>query len=595
MKYRSVCTGIAAETVAWHPLGWTPLSFSEIDPFCCSLLTHHYPEVRNYGDFTKIQAEGLESTDLLMGGTPCQSFSIAGKRAGLDDPRGNLALEFIRLADRLKPRWIVWENVPGVLSMDENEAIQIILDSFARIGYVCDIDILDAQCFGLAQRRERIFVVCLRVEDLLKTRTCISDRIMAELLAQALLSTWAEARQALYPERSPLDCGFRIGGLNDSPGARMELLDALLGGSAVTRLLDYWAAALPRSTSGPNGSASVSHPHNGTPSRESRMATAGFQSSKIGNDAGLWNIGKSWQMLLEEIYSLPKNPTTSTLTAPITAEGISSFAKHAAVTVEFIISSETSSLSQKWSSDSWNLAFSLLTLAQDLIDYAASASCELFSKDSIRDDWWNCEQSARAIVRLIEQHTRDWATLEQILSQSKSLRRDTAPGRKAGQEVAGTIGGSSQNGGFQTTDLDSTGAFVAIAPCMPSGGNRTGGPRHPGSGPETATSLVAFLPQGLRIQNPSDPAQTLASNPAGGNKASPIHVGSAVRRLAPKEWERLMGFQDDYTLIPYPRLKLAADSPRYKAIGNSISVPTLRWIGRRIQTVEAILAKLYTK
>ena len=159
VKYRSVCTGIAAETVAWHPLGWTPLSFSEIDPFCCALLTHHYSTVHNYGDFTKIQTQGLESTDLLMGGTPCQSFSIAGKRAGLDDPRGNLAIEFVRLAQRLRPRWVVWENVQGVLSSEEGWDFGTVLGALAQVGYGFAYRVLDAQFDALAQRRERVFVV----------------------------------------------------------------------------------------------------------------------------------------------------------------------------------------------------------------------------------------------------------------------------------------------------------------------------------------------------------------------------------------------------------------------------------------------------
>lgn len=126
LTYGSVCSGIEAATQAWHPLGWTAKFFSEIDTFPSEVLAHHYGSnmpgaplaengIPNHGDFTKIPASA-GPVDLLVGGTPCQSFSVAGKRLGLDDPRGNLALEFLGLAQRLGAGWIVWENVPGVLS-----------------------------------------------------------------------------------------------------------------------------------------------------------------------------------------------------------------------------------------------------------------------------------------------------------------------------------------------------------------------------------------------------------------------------------------------------------------------------------------------
>ncbi|NBX31767.1 MAG: DNA cytosine methyltransferase, partial [Planctomycetes bacterium] len=105
MRYLSVCSGIEAATVAWHGLGWTPVGFSEIEPFPSAVLAHHYPNVPNFGDMTKHEQWPLQpgSVDLLVGGTPCQSFSVAGLRGGLDDDRGNLALEFCRLAQREQP------------------------------------------------------------------------------------------------------------------------------------------------------------------------------------------------------------------------------------------------------------------------------------------------------------------------------------------------------------------------------------------------------------------------------------------------------------------------------------------------------------
>ena len=116
MKYLSVCSGIEAATVAWHDLGWEPAGFSEIKKFPSQVLNHHYPTVTNYGDMTKFKEWEIGTIDLLVGGTPCQSFSVAGLRKGMADPRGNLALVYCAMLDHFRPEWFVWENVPGVLS-----------------------------------------------------------------------------------------------------------------------------------------------------------------------------------------------------------------------------------------------------------------------------------------------------------------------------------------------------------------------------------------------------------------------------------------------------------------------------------------------
>ena len=159
MRYGSVCSGIEAATMAWHSLGWVPSFFSEIEAFPRAVLEHHYPEVPVHGDFTTIGADQYGSIDLLVGGTPCQSFSIAGLRKGLDDDRGNLALEFLRLAQRKQPKWIVWENVPGVLSSNGGRDFGAFLGALVELGYGFAYRVCDAQWWGVAQRRRRVFVV----------------------------------------------------------------------------------------------------------------------------------------------------------------------------------------------------------------------------------------------------------------------------------------------------------------------------------------------------------------------------------------------------------------------------------------------------
>ena len=227
MRYLSICSGIESATVAWHPLGWEPVAFAEIDPFPCAVLHHHYgsgrplrmpdpdapgidaaekrrrraaikgvaylPEkpalngVPNLGDFTQIQSSDLRSDiDLLVGGTPCQDFSVAGLRAGLDGDRGNLSLEFLRLAQRTRPRWLVWENVPGVLSSNGGRDFGAILGGMVELGYGFAYRVLDAQFIrvdgyarAVPQRRRRVFVVghlgdWRRAAAVLFERACLS-------------------------------------------------------------------------------------------------------------------------------------------------------------------------------------------------------------------------------------------------------------------------------------------------------------------------------------------------------------------------------------------------------------------------------------
>lgn len=161
LKYLSVCSGMEAASVAWEPLGWTPVGFSEIEPFPSAILKHRFPNVPNYGDLTKYAEWPLSvgDVDLLCGGTPCQSFSIGGKRGGLDDVRGQLALAFAGLAGRLRPRWIVWENVPGVLSSGGGLDFAAFQRSLVDLGYSCAWRQLDCNGFGLPQRRKRVFLV----------------------------------------------------------------------------------------------------------------------------------------------------------------------------------------------------------------------------------------------------------------------------------------------------------------------------------------------------------------------------------------------------------------------------------------------------
>ena len=160
MKFLSICSGIEAASVAWNPIGFEAIGFSEIEPFCCELLRQKYPSTPNFGDMTNHgRWQKFDRPEIIVGGTPCQSFSIAGLRKGLADPRGNLMLTYLEIVKCNQPRWVVWENVPGVLSSNGGRDFGTFIGCLAEFGYHVSWRVLDASGFGVPQRRKRVFVV----------------------------------------------------------------------------------------------------------------------------------------------------------------------------------------------------------------------------------------------------------------------------------------------------------------------------------------------------------------------------------------------------------------------------------------------------
>ena len=209
-----MCSGIEAASVAWHHLGWQPTGFSEIEPFPSAVLAHHYPNVPNYGDMTKHEQWpiGPGSIDLLVGGTPCVSFSVAGLRRGLADPRGGLMLTYLEIARRLRPRWIVWENVPGVLSSGSGRDLGAFLGALGELGYGWAYRVLDAQYCrvdgrwpkAVPQRRRRIFVV-----------GCLGDRAAAaEVLALGQGLRWHLEESRASRKVAPADAEAGAGAVS---------------------------------------------------------------------------------------------------------------------------------------------------------------------------------------------------------------------------------------------------------------------------------------------------------------------------------------------------------------------------------------------
>jgi DNA (cytosine-5)-methyltransferase 1 len=437
MRYLSVCSGIEAATVAWHPLGWETAAFSEIEKFPRAVLAHHYPGVPLHGDFTTIEGNEYGPVDLLVGGTPCQDFSVAGLRAGLAGDRGNLTLEFLRLAGRIRPVWLVWENVPGVLSIDGGRAFGAVLGGLAELGYGFAYRVLDAQYFGLAQRRARVFVVGY-LGDWRRAAAVLFER-------ESLLGNPAprrEAREGIAPTLSARTKGG--GGL----GTDFDCDGGLIA-PEVSLCLN--AGGMGRQDS--ESETLIAH----------ALRAEGFDASEDGTGRGTPLVAHAFDARQSDVIQYGDK------TGPVDTDGYT---------------------------------MGVYTLAV-----------------RGRGDGHNLEY-------------RQDGTANAVL---------TPNGGRAGIGVGAVA--------FNIT---------------PSQSNKDYNARQ------------------------SERAQAVTG---GGNRPSArggdVIVQSAVRRLTPRECERLQGFPDDYTLVTY-RGKSAADGPRYKALGNSMAVPVMRWIGERIAMVERI-------
>jgi DNA (cytosine-5)-methyltransferase 1 len=383
LKYASVCDGIGAAHVAWQPLGWQCQWTSEIEPFPVAVVEHHYG-FRNLGDMTAITEEMLNApVELLVGGTPCQSFSVAGLRGGLADPRGNLALRFVQLAAVMQPKWIVWENVPGVLSSGKGRDFGTFLGALGELGYGFAYRVLDAQWFGVAQRRRRVFVV-------------------------GYLGDWRRAAAVLFERESVF-------------------------GNPPTR--------------GATGEDAAGSTGDGV----ARCVTTGEAKRQ------------DWETCNFVAFHPTQDPISS------------------------------------------------LDGSTHAMGCGSKGGC--------------CTQ---AVAFKPSHYTRG---------------KDGAP-----SDVAAPLSADADKG-----DQD------------------------------TVVAAVAF--------NAYQRTEGQATWPLGASDGRKVEVGvrqdMAVRRLTPRECERLQGFPDDYTLVEY-RKKPAADGPRYRALGNSMAVPVMRWIGERIAMVDRI-------
>ena len=487
MRFGSVCSGIEAASVAWHPLGWEAAWLSEIEPFPCAVLKHHYPDVPNHGDMTllpdRILSGEVEAPDLFCGGTPCQAFSVAGLRNSLKDSRGNLSLTFVGIANAIDhvrsvrrdaPAIIFWENVPGVLNTKDNafgcflgalagETEQIVPpgDKWTNSGCVFGPQrtvawrVLDAQYFGVAQRRRRVFVV-------------------------------ASARDDFDPAAV----------LFEFEGVRRDI----------------------------------------APSRQARKVTPTISSSGTGVSRVGFNCEDEWFIETPVVGALDTECGGNKMNHQTINSGhllpVSSFYE--------------SSLAQYREA---NVSGTIKASGG-----VAGGGSETFLAQPIPLNTMNL------LGREIENHRRGFG-IGEAGDPSPTLTKNHS--HAVAQPIA-----------FHPTQdpITSTDGTTHGLGCGSSGGQ---------------ASIAVAQPVCLGGQHPNagigiDQAPTLTSAMGAGGGHVPI-VSMAVRRLTPVECERLQGFSDGYTNIPWRKAAESPDGPRYKALGNSWAVPVVRWIGKRIQ------------
>ena len=472
MRYGSVCSGVEAATVAWKGLGFEPQWFSEIEKFPSAVLQHHYPNVPNYGDMTKFKEwPDDRSISLLVGGTPCQSFSVAGLRKGLADPRGNLMLTYLAIADRYRPRWLVWENVPGVLSSNRGRDFGTFLGALGKLRYGFAYRVLDAQYFRLAQRRKRVFVV-------------------------AHLGDWRRAAAVLFERESlsghPAPCRKK----------RQEAADTLTVGA--------------NQYSGFNGEPVV----------------AGSLDTQCGGGKLTHQSANNGHLILER-------DTIGTLTArSLNALGARDVEEGVILPVGF---------------DSYN---------QEVTGEISKTVAARSDQDPASCIAFGAQNSSAQGLSASEHIT---PTLDKSKTPAVAFAQNQSGEVRQG-DVFNTINTNSNASGRNTPLLMQETQAVAWS-IMPMNSGKDYKAR------------------------PTDVAQPLmASGPVGGNQGGDFIQEMQVRRLTPTECERLQGFPDSYTQIPY-RNKPAEncpDGPRYKAMGNSMAVPVMRWIGKRIKMVDEL-------
>jgi len=631
VRYLSVCSGIEAATVAWHGLGWTPVAFSEIEPFPSAVLQHHYPHVPNLGDMTNFKEWNLGTVDLLVGGTPCQSFSVAGLRKGLEDPRGNLMLTYLAIAQRYRPRWLVWENVPGVLSSNGGRDFGTFLGALGELGYGWAYRVLDAQWFGVAQRRRRVFVVGYlgdwqRAAQVLFERESVQrnpapSREARQGAAAGVAQCFAGSRQsdvAATLETTAHDYsradGFNMvaqylgnaeGGAREVPFLTCHNLGGTAGISNQTPLVAHALRA-------EGFDASEDGTGRGTPlvpvvfkvrgGVEREDGSRG--STNIGKQAGKGYLGSE-----ERAFTLAA-AQDQFVAQPIAFQSVDHGA-HAetdlsptlrrhdpmAVAQPIPIHDQATRHAGKRGEHSdgkgnglgigqpGDPAPTLTKGDKHAVAFHENQRGELTVNDTagaLKVGGGKPGQGYPAVAVTNGSHWDDPRNPHPTLNQASQGSGAIGYGN---QELF-----SQRGGGLVPQPIAIHPHVVGRAPTAGPQGKEyiddgsaycmdaRGVPQSVAQPVATDIKQVQWASGGGQVEN--DTAQALRSNAEYNYQFA--RVAMQVRRLTPVECERLQGFPDGYTNIAWRKKPEAPDGPRYKALGNSMAVPCMAWIGKRI-------------
>ena len=560
MKYVSIFSGIEAATVAWHPLGWEPLAFSEIDPFPSTVLQHHYPDIPNLGDITKIDwSPYVGAADIVVGGSPCQSFSVAGKREGLAGASG-LMFEYIRAVRELRPRWFVWENVPGAFTSERGEAYRQLLSEMDALGYGLAWRVLDAQFFGVAQRRERVFLVgslgTMRCAEVLFERESLSwDHQSSRQKRQAL----AEEAQGCVGEADH-DSGCLTPGETQSrrvyptSGVYPTLSTREKSGqnqeSVFIQFGDDIAGTL---TARYDSSPCVDRGANVVVDERDKVFLC--QTAQTGSNGKLVKQDDVMNTLdrtnSTAVAALDFNPTDARLryAHDDVSQTLTARAGTGGNQVPLVQVQPVAFLYNQGSkARSLGLGEISPMLKTDHNPVVA------FAQNQCDDSREQGDVAGALVVR------------QGAKQQTYICRADGQTNAMAGVNLAPTLTShAKKDPPIIYPAEDSTGEDEPVTLQIRGG--------KPGGGKS------ALIQHDMSATLSTHNTRTLIT---GDNEER----GLTVRRLTPRECERLQGFPDDYTDIPYRNKEHAPDGPRYKALGNSMAVPVMRWIGERIRMVE---------